>query len=40
VTLRSHGVETFYTRNTKDFERFGWFKLIDPVACHAPGLFR
>jgi toxin-antitoxin system PIN domain toxin len=32
VTLRSHGVETFYTRNTKDFERFGWFKLIDPVA--------
>jgi predicted nucleic acid-binding protein len=32
VTLRSQGVNTFYTRNTKDFERFGWFKLVDPVA--------
>jgi predicted nucleic acid-binding protein len=32
VTLRSQGVDTFYTRNVKDFDRLGWFRLIDPVA--------
>jgi len=32
VTLRSHGVDTFYTRNVKDFERFGWFTVVDPVS--------
>jgi len=32
VTLRSHGVDTFYTRNAKDFEPFGWFTVIDPFA--------
>jgi uncharacterized protein len=32
VTLRGHGVDTFYTRNVRDFERFGWFEVVDPVA--------
>ncbi len=31
VTLRQHGVETFYTRNVSDFEEFGFKKLINPV---------
>jgi uncharacterized protein len=31
VTLKAHGVHTFYTRNTKDFAPFGFFSLIDPI---------
>ena len=30
-TLLSHGVTTFYTRNTKDFMDAGFNKLINPV---------
>jgi len=30
-TLLSHGVKTFYTRNTKDFVDAGFQKLINPV---------
>lgn len=32
ITLKKHGVGTFYTRNTRDFEAFHWFVLIDPLA--------
>ena len=32
VTLRRNGVDTFYTRNIRDFEGFGWFTVIDPLA--------
>jgi toxin-antitoxin system PIN domain toxin len=31
ATLQSHGVKTFYTRNTKDFLDAGFQKLINPV---------
>jgi toxin-antitoxin system PIN domain toxin len=31
VTLRHHGVTTFYTRNTKDFEGFGFTVVINPI---------
>jgi len=31
ATLMSHGVKTFYTRNTKDFADVGFQKLINPV---------
>ena len=31
ATLMSHGVKTFYTRNTKDFLDAGFQKLINPV---------
>jgi len=31
VTLRKHGVETFYTRNTQDFVAFGFRHLINPI---------
>lgn len=31
VTLVAHGVDTLYTRNTKDFERFGLFHLSNPI---------
>jgi len=30
-TLLSHGVKTFYTRNTKDFVDAGFQKLINPI---------
>ncbi|OHD80986.1 MAG: hypothetical protein A3J97_07360 [Spirochaetes bacterium RIFOXYC1_FULL_54_7] len=32
VTLKNNGVKEFHTRNTKDFEAFGFFTLVDPVA--------
>ncbi len=32
VTLRRNGVDAFYTRNVRDFEGFGWFTVIDPLA--------
>jgi predicted nucleic acid-binding protein len=32
VTLRRNGVDTFYTRNPADFDAFGWFTVIDPLA--------
>jgi toxin-antitoxin system PIN domain toxin len=32
VTLRRNGVDTFHTRNAADFEAFGWFTVIDPLA--------
>jgi predicted nucleic acid-binding protein len=32
VTLRRNGVDTFYTRNPADFDAFGWFIVIDPLA--------
>jgi hypothetical protein len=32
VTLHRNGVNTFYTRNVADFEGYGWFKVIDPLA--------
>jgi predicted nucleic acid-binding protein len=31
ATLLNHGVKTFYTRNTKDFESAGFEMLINPV---------
>ncbi len=31
ITLRKHGVETFYTRNTQDFAVFGFRHLINPI---------
>ena len=31
VTLVSHGVKTFYTRNTKDFLTAGFEKVINPL---------
>jgi uncharacterized protein len=31
VTLISHAVDSFYTRNTKDFRQFGFSKLINPI---------
>jgi predicted nucleic acid-binding protein len=33
VTLHGNGVDTFFTRNVKDFERFGWFDVVDPAAA-------
>jgi hypothetical protein len=29
--LKSKGVKTFYTRNTRDFQAFGLFEVVDPV---------
>jgi uncharacterized protein len=31
VTLLNNGVETFYTRNTKDFRTFGFRSVINPI---------
>ncbi len=31
-TLKSHGVECFYTRNTKDFMAMGFPQLINPIS--------
>jgi uncharacterized protein len=31
VTLASHGVDTFYTRNTRGFEACGFFTLHNPI---------
>ena len=31
VTLKNHGVKRFYTRNTKDFNGFGFFEVVDPL---------
>ncbi|NJM38227.1 MAG: PIN domain-containing protein [Akkermansiaceae bacterium] len=31
ITLIQHGVDHFYTRNTKDFTEFGFKKLINPI---------
>jgi len=31
VTLLSNGVDTFYTRNTKDFEQFGFPRITNPI---------
>lgn len=31
ITLRNHGVVTFYTRNIKDFEEFGFKELVNPI---------
>lgn len=31
VTLRHHGVETFYTRNTRDFADAGFRRLVNPI---------
>lgn len=31
VTLLSNAVDTFYTRNTKDFKQFGFRTLINPI---------
>lgn len=33
ATLVSHGVKTFYTRNTKDFVDSGFQAVINPVDC-------
>ena len=30
VTLRANGVTTFFTRNDRDFNRFGFFEVINP----------
>jgi predicted nucleic acid-binding protein len=32
VTLKNHGVKTFFTRNAKDFSAFGWFAVVDPLS--------
>ena len=31
VTLKQHGVDTFYTRNSKDFTSFGFKNLVNPI---------
>jgi predicted nucleic acid-binding protein len=31
VTLKANGVKTFYTRNTKDFDNYGFEKVINPL---------
>ena len=31
VTLKRHGVTKFFTRNTKDFDAFGFFTIEDPI---------
>lgn len=31
VTLMEHGVDTFYTRNRKDFASFGFKTLVNPI---------
>lgn len=31
VTLKSHGVQRFYTHNVKDFKDFGFFEVLDPL---------
>ncbi|MCF6334504.1 MAG: hypothetical protein L3J12_02020 [Spirochaetales bacterium] len=31
VTLKNHGVTDFYTRNTKDFESYNYFNIINPL---------
>jgi toxin-antitoxin system PIN domain toxin len=31
ITLISNAVEVFYTRNTKDFKRFGFRSLVNPI---------
>lgn len=35
ATLRHHGVEVFYTRNTKDFRDEGFLQLINPFEAEA-----
>lgn len=32
VTLHTRGVQTFYTRNVRDFREFGLFEVVDPTA--------
>jgi len=32
LTLKTSGVRKFHTRNTKDFEDFGFFTLVNPLA--------
>ena len=31
ITLKSNGVDRFYTRNTKDFQEIGFIELINPI---------
>jgi predicted nucleic acid-binding protein len=31
ITLKKHGVRTFYTRNVDDFEPLNWFTVINPL---------
>jgi len=31
ITLKSNGVDRFYTRNTKDFQEIGFVELINPI---------
>jgi len=31
ITLKSHGVKEFYTRNTRDFESLGFFDVCNPL---------
>ncbi len=31
VTIKAHGVTDFYTRNTKDFESYNFFNVINPL---------
>jgi len=31
ATLHANGVTRFYTRNTKDFQAFGLFEVVDPI---------
>lgn len=33
VTLQDAGVSALYTRNTRDFARFEWLEVIDPIAA-------
>ena len=32
ITLKNNGVDTFYTRNVRDFAAWKWFSVVDPVA--------
>ncbi len=32
ITLKKQGVKRFFTRNVKDFDSFGFFEVVDPVA--------
>ena len=31
ITLKNNGVQTFYTRNAKDFEHLNYFSVINPI---------
>ena len=41
VTLKRHRVKTLYTGNTDDFQRLGWFTVVNPLGKDAdPALLK